>query len=446
MIKTNRHLSRFIRPITLILDLIIVNSFAFFFFPDVEYKLGFPFLLSLFWIILSWTTNFYEVFRHTKVVKICSKLFRQFVGFSIVIAAFNGIASRFSEPLVLLEYTFFSFIVVSALKFGILFLLKYFRRVFGGNYRNVIIVGDSKEAKALGDLFEERKDMGYRLIHIFEGETSGEEIEDFILNNEINEIFISYSLILENVYPSLLDFSDSNLVSLKYVVSDKQLLIHNLEVEYYDYIPIVPRRVIPLDKPQNRLIKRLFDLVFSTCVIIFVLSWLIPVIAILIKLESKGPVFFKQIRTGLNDRDFACYKFRSMRVNIDSDQKQATKNDCRITKTGAFIRKTSLDEFPQFFNVFVGDMSIVGPRPHMVVHTKMYSKRVNRFMLRHLVKPGITGMAQTHGYRGEIENDRDIINRFKYDLFYLENWSIFLDLKIIYLTVKNVFTGEEKAY
>jgi putative colanic acid biosynthesis UDP-glucose lipid carrier transferase len=301
----------------------------------------------------------------------------------------------------------------------------------------------------LKDLFITRTDLGYRISNSFEGikeDSCLDEIKGCILNNKIDEIYIQFSLVKDSDYHDLLEFADNNLKTLKYVPSQKQVLTHNLKVDYYDFIPIVPRRVIALDKIYNRFVKRLFDIIFSLFTIVFVLSWLMPLIAILIKTESKGPILFKQKRTGLNDKEFYCYKFRSMKLNEESDKVQATKNDDRITKIGAFIRKTSIDEFPQFFNVLLGDMSIVGPRPHMVVHTKMYAKRVNRFMLRHLVKPGITGMAQTHGYRGEIESNRDIVNRFKYDLFYLENWSIFLDLKIIYLTIYNIFKGEDKAY
>ena len=219
-----------------------------------------------------------------------------------------------------------------------------------------------------------------------------------------------------------------------------------MKYEYYDYIPILSIRAIPLQESLSKFIKRLFDILFSSCIIIFVLSWLTPILAILIKLESKGPVFFKQSRNGFNYKEFDCYKFRSMTPNKDAHLYQATKGDLRITKVGAFIRKTSIDELPQFFNVLFGDMSVVGPRPHMVSHTNMYARRIDKFMVRHFVKPGITGLAQISGFRGEIEEDKDIINRVKYDIFYIENWSILLDLKIIFQTIVNAVKGEEKAY
>ena len=178
----------------------------------------------------------------------------------------------------------------------------------------------------------------------------------------------------------------------------------------------------------------------------FILSWLTPIVGLLIVLESKGPIFFKQSRNGFNYKEFDCYKFRSMTPNRDANVNQATRGDHRITKVGAFLRKTSIDELPQFFNVLFGDMSVVGPRPHMVSHTDMYAKRIDKFMVRHFVRPGITGLAQTRGYRGEVETDRDIIGRVRHDIFYIENWSLLFDVKIIFQTFINAIKGEEKAY
>ncbi len=215
---------------------------------------------------------------------------------------------------------------------------------------------------------------------------------------------------------------------------------------YTGYIPIILRRTIPLDEFFHKIIKRLFDITFSILIIVGVLSWLIPVMAIIIKLDSRGPVFFVQKRNGLNNKEFKCFKFRSMEVNELADIEQVSKNDNRITKVGKFIRKTSIDELPQFLNVLLGDMSVVGPRPHMVSHTNMYAERIDKFMVRHFIKPGITGLAQTKGFRGEVESDNDIINRVRYDIFYMKKWSILLDLKIIFSTVYNTLKGDQKAY
>src|ERR1700744_46498 len=196
----------------------------------------------------------------------------------------------------------------------------------------------------------------------------------------------------------------------------------------------------------RRFFKRSFDILFSLFIIFFVFSWLYPILAILIKLESKGPVFFVQLRTGRNNMHFKCYKFRSMRVNGDADKKQATLNDHRITRIGAFMRKTSLDEIPQFFNVLIGNMSIVGPRPHMISHTEQYSQLIDKFMVRHFLKPGITGYAQTNGFRGETKTTEDMLKRVEADVWYLENWSFLLDLKIIFLTMWNFVKGDKNAF
>ena len=195
----------------------------------------------------------------------------------------------------------------------------------------------------------------------------------------------------------------------------------------------------------NRILKRFFDIVFSLFVIVFILSWLLPVLYIFIKIESKGAAIFKQKRNGLNYEIFDCFKFRSMRVNNFSDKKTTIKGDERITKIGRFIRKTSIDELPQFFNVLKGEMTVVGPRPHMVSQTEMFKDTIYNFGERHTVKPGITGLAQVSGCRGEIKNNNDIRSRLKYDVFYIEKWSFYLDLKIILQTILQVFNGDERA-
>jgi putative colanic acid biosynthesis UDP-glucose lipid carrier transferase len=196
----------------------------------------------------------------------------------------------------------------------------------------------------------------------------------------------------------------------------------------------------------SRFFKRSFDIIFSLFIIIFVFSWLYPILAILIKLESKGPVFFVQLRTGKNGEHFKCYKFRSMRVNHEANHKQATRDDQRITKTGAVLRKTSLDELPQFFNVLIGNMSIVGPRPHMLSHTEQYSQLTDKFKARHALKPGITGWAQICGYRGEVSNAEAMLKRVDADVWYMKNWSFGLDLKIILLTFWITLKGDKNAY
>lgn len=192
-------------------------------------------------------------------------------------------------------------------------------------------------------------------------------------------------------------------------------------------------------------VKRLADIACSLLVIVLLLSWLLPILALLIKLSSKGPVFFVQQRTGRYNIPFNCYKLRSMIVNEVSDLQQAFHGDPRVTLVGKLLRKLSLDELPQFFNVLVGEMSIVGPRPHMLHHTNIYTQDVAEYPKRLLVRPGITGLSQVEGYRGEIRNHRMIRNRVVLDIFYIKHWSVWLDLVIIFKTIKLVLFGDEKA-
>ena len=201
----------------------------------------------------------------------------------------------------------------------------------------------------------------------------------------------------------------------------------------------------PLEKIGNRLLKKLFDILFSLFVILFVFTWFFPILILMVKLSSKGPAFFRQKRSGEKNISFTCLKFRTMRVNKLSDELQAKKGDPRITKLGAFMRKTNLDELPQFLNVLVGQMSVVGPRPHMLKHTEQYSELINNYLTRHFVKPGITGWAQVKGYRGETKELIDMQKRVEYDIWYIENWKFLLDIKIIWMTVKNMLRGEKNA-
>ncbi|UOG72764.1 exopolysaccharide biosynthesis polyprenyl glycosylphosphotransferase [Hymenobacter tibetensis] len=196
----------------------------------------------------------------------------------------------------------------------------------------------------------------------------------------------------------------------------------------------------------NAVVKRAFDLFFASLVVVLLLSWLVPLIALLIKADSRGPVFFKQLRTGKGGKPFYCLKFRSMRINADADHKQASRNDSRITKLGAFMRKTSIDELPQFINVLRGEMSVVGPRPHMLRHTEDYSRVIANFMERHQVTPGITGWAQVEGHRGETKETAAMEKRVNADIHYIRNWSFLLDLKIVALTVRQAVRGNENAF
>ena len=240
----------------------------------------------------------------------------------------------------------------------------------------------------------------------------------YIKAHEVDEIYCSLSEISKADLKASTKFADNNLKVLKFIPEQNTILNKDLKRDFYGLVPVLEFRTIPLDDSFNLAFKRVFDVVFSILVIGFIMSWLTPILALLIKLESRGPIFFRQQRNGYN------YK----------------------TLIGKFIRQTSIDELPQFFNVLVGDMSVVGPRPHMLSHTEMYANKVDKFMVRHFVKPGITGRAQVSGYRGEVESDKDIIGRVKFDIFYVENWSFLLDLKIVIKTIIKAIKGDDKAY
>lgn len=444
--------SVYIRPFTYVADLFVINFMAFLLLPPVFFSAYFLLFVSLSWFIIALNTGFYEVYRYTKVSAILGKIVRQFFLFTVLCYAFSAFLIGNADEAGTLRYTGSALLLISALKLFIFFFLRKYRSILGGNFRRVVIAGNGKAVPQLEAFFNENPDYGYKLVRTFDLEGPGDKKSkidacfDFVRDNQIDEVYCSLHDLSENQINMFVDFTDNNLKILKFLPDHRELLFRNSKIDYYDYIPIISLRDIPLDDPINKFIKRAFDIVFSSFVIVVLLSWLTPILAVLIKLESRGPVFFKQKRNGLNYHEFDCYKFRSMRPNAIADLEQVSKNDPRITRIGKFLRKTSIDELPQFYNVLLGDMSVVGPRPHMVSHTEMYARRVDKFMVRHFVKPGITGLAQTNGFRGEVENEKDIIYRVKYDIFYMENWSLTLDLRIIVMTFINAVRGEEKAY
>jgi putative colanic acid biosynthesis UDP-glucose lipid carrier transferase len=221
---------------------------------------------------------------------------------------------------------------------------------------------------------------------------------------------------------------------------------NNPVVESIGNVLVFTTQNTPLDNFHNVIAKRVFDLVFSFVFLVTLFPVIYLIIGIIIKLGSPGPVFFVQERTGKNGATFKCYKFRSMRCNDEANTKQATANDSRKTRVGNFLRKTNLDDLPQFINVLKGDMSIVGPRPHMLLHTEEYSRLVNKYMVRHFIKPGVTGWAQINGCRGETKEVSQMEDRIRKDIWYLENWSFLLDIEIIIRTVFVTFKGDVKAY
>jgi putative colanic acid biosynthesis UDP-glucose lipid carrier transferase len=370
----------------------------------------------------------------------------------VVIAFFPFDKSAIFSGSVIAVYMICSFVLISGFKYILFYYLRKYRLVTGSNYRNAVIIGYTPEAIKLKELFETRNDFGYRFLGYFSDKKSNanitgkvDQIKDFVLANKVDEIYCSLNEISNEQLKDLVEFTDEYRKTIKFIPDSKEIFSKNLKIDYYEFFPVLSLQRTLLHDPITKVFKRVFDIVFSLCVLVFLLSWLVPVLAILIKIESRGPIFFKQGRPGIEEKEFYCFKFRSMKINKTTEQ-EASKNDPRVTKIGRFIRKTSIDEMPQFLNVLLGDMSVVGPRPHLWSQNKAYGNKIKKYMVRHYVKPGITGLAQVRGFRGEIKNDEDMINRIKYDVFYIENWSLILDLKIIVQTVINIFKGEEKAY
>ena len=424
---------------------------AYRFFEDNLIFINYTVIISLAWIVIALRTNFYEIYRFTRLTNILSLTGKQAILFTLMVFAFFGVFNNLNrDPLSILNYIILAILCITLVKLGVFYLLKKYRLLLKGNLRKVVIIGLNQKTDQLRKFFLENPEYGYVLAKTFD--LDGDKkmpLDDclkFIGENNIDEIYSSVSKLSDKELAKLIDYADNNLKILKFLPDNKEIYSKRLDFTYYGYLPILSLRKIPIEEPFNKFIKRSFDIILSIIVIVGVLSWLTPILAIFIKLESKGPVFFKQRRNGLDYKEFYCYKFRSMRPNPEAHLHQIRKNDPRVTRVGKVIRKTSIDELPQFINVLKGEMSVVGPRPHMVSHTHMYAKRIDKFMVRHFIKPGITGLAQVSGYRGEVEDDNHIINRVKYDIFYLENWSLFLDIKIVFQTIYNALRGEEKAY
>ena len=415
---------------------------------DLFFYVIFANLLYLFLTFLLASYNYLRTTSYTKIIQDTLKLILLYI--LIFEATLNLLdIQEFVHPFRISFYlSLLLLIPVGRLSF--IELLKAYRKS-GFNYRKVIIVGYNEAAEELRLFFERHPEHGYRFLGYFDNEISDDrikgnlgDIQNFVLENQVDQIYCLNSKLPTKAVNDLINFADNHLVRLRFIPDAKVFHYKNLEINFFDHLPVLTLRPMPLDNRLKLGLKRTFDILFSLTVIIFVLSWLIPILAILIKLESRGPVFYRQQRSGINNKTFNCLKFRTMYIN--SNSAQASKNDQRITKIGKFLRHTNLDEFPQFLNVLLGDMSIVGPRPHMLLHTEQYSKLVDKYMVRHFIRPGITGLSQIKGFRGETLNPLLMQTRVKQDIYYLENWSFLLDLKIILITIINMLKGEKNAY
>ncbi|AUC82937.1 exopolysaccharide biosynthesis polyprenyl glycosylphosphotransferase [Lacinutrix sp. Bg11-31] len=466
---TRGRFSWLIRPLLVFFDLFIINLLAYYFFNFNAENLHFfssaffnnKHLLYIvysvvFWMFSTSFISFYNVYRYTSAINILSLLIKQFLIFSILVYAFIGAFRSVNvQAFVTFKYLISTFVFISLVKFLSYYLLRAYRLKLKGNVRRVVIIGDTEGANELKSIFNQKKELGYRLLARFSNskaeDITGSIKESFSFLEDtsgIDEIYCAMDELTENQVNEFVKYANIHHCNIKFIPETKKLFSKRLKTDFYNYLPVLSIQEVALNHDFNKLIKRTFDVIFSLFIIVFILSWVSVILFILIKFESKGPLFYKHKRNGINYKEFNCYKFRSLKTIKEVQGTYVQQNDTRVTKIGKFLRQTSIDEVPQFINVLLGDMSVVGPRPHMLSYTEEYSKKIDKynFIFRHHVKPGITGLAQIKGYRGEIKSDEDIINRIKFDNFYIENWSILLDIRIIIQTTLNIFKGEEKAY
>lgn len=328
-------------------------------------------------------------------------------------------------------------------------------RARGRNYARVVIVGANRTGLRLAEQMRADAGYGYRLMGFFDEDKPNnfsenylgniQSMNDYVRENKIDEIYFALPGERRDDLSTVVKIADDNIVTFYYVPMISRYVRRNFDLISVGEMPVLAIRRNPLKSTINRFIKRSFDIAFSSAFLLVSPVIFIPV-AIAVKLSSPGPVFFRQERTGYRGKSFKCLKFRTMRVNVKADELQATKDDPRKTAIGDFMRRTSIDELPQFINVWLGDMSIVGPRPHMLKHTDDYSRLIDKYMVRHVVKPGITGWAQVNGYRGLTDELWKMERRVEFDVWYIEHWTFMLDIKIVVRTVLNALGGEKNAF
>ena len=407
------------------------------------------------WIICAYATalyvgkhNTYDNFFRRSLIT-----FFLFVGISLLCIFLYNFS--YSRLFVILTFVGFGTLIFISrtLYFGAAY---YIRRQYPNN-KKVIIIGYNELGKKLNNIFS-KYNKSITTLGYFEDHENGSESTDspilgkisdsvnYAIANNVSEIYSTVSPETNLHIYDLAHQAETNFIRFKFVPDFRMFIDRKVHIDFARNIPILSLRTEPLENLDSHIKKRVFDVVFSILVIFVILSWLVPLMALIIRLDSRGPVFFTQLRSGKNNQPFLCYKFRSLKVNKEANQKQVTRDDNRYTRIGKFLRKSNIDELPQFFNVFRGEMSVVGPRPHMLKHTEEYSQMLNHYMIRHYVKPGVTGWAQINGFRGEIKKTKDLRGRIEHDIWYMENWSMWLDVKIILLTVYNSVRGDENAF
>lgn len=459
----------------IIIDYLLI-SFFFFFFLKIKYRfvnnITFKiytwknidifithykvyFLLLIIWGLLANKNDYYKKLNFKGI----KNYFNQILFFSLIVFAVSGIKE---EPLLSNELTFrflTSFFITSILiRLVIFFFYKFILKkgyitsnicVFGVNKNTEVFINTLNSTHFVGSNFKGlilKKNNDKYIYPTFELKSIEDNFDNFFKIQKINTVYISQMSDLgDKCINNFISYCQQNHIEFYLIPNSKYGEIAKLEIDYLDTLPILKVRMFPLDLYKNQIFKSILDKTFAFLFCLLFLSWLFPIISLLILIDSKGPILFIQKRNGLNGKEFGCLKFRTMRKTSTNSIIETKRNDIRVTKIGKFLRKTSLDEIPQFLNVLKGDMSIVGPRPHMIVQDTYYKEIIKKYYLRHYVKPGITGLAQVRGYRGAIDSYLDMEKRITADAFYVRNWSIFLDIKIILQTASLIFKGDDNA-
>jgi len=446
------------------IDLLALNALHFILMVTMdripapaEYRYTLLFIVAnMLWLISAYSTGLYVDNGNPSFERFTKRTIKSLTLFIIYMLLFLFIYHYpFSRLFILFSFSGFSAILILTRVF--LFGASFYANKVNKINKKIVIVGYNEVAKKLAYIFT-TQNRNIMVDGYFEDSESVDELSllpiignidecvPYAVNNHISEIYSTISPEKNTSIYEMAQVAEKSLIRFKFVPDFKLYVNRNTHLEYLNEFPILSLRPEPLEDVGNSFKKRFFDIIFSLCIIVLLLSWLMPILAILIKLNSKGPIFFLQWRSGRNNNKFRCIKFRSLSVNEDAHTMQVSKNDTRITSFGKFLRKTNLDELPQFFNVLIGNMSVVGPRPHMLRHTENYSKLLEEYMIRHFIKPGVTGWAQVKGFRGEIKQQDQLRNRIEHDIWYMEHWSLWLDLRIILLTLYCTIKGDKNAF
>lgn len=415
-----------------------------------NYYVQLAILLNVTWLFLTFLFRTYDTRRTLEPRKATGKVLNAYFIHLFILLLFLVSLKKEEYSRLFLIYFYVSFLItVLPWRFYFLRLLRAFRSR-GVHFRQILLIGEGKVLHNFYETVQHHPEYGLQMAAYFSDRPAAgipltgneEEALGYLRENAVDELYCAFPPGDERLL-KWFKIADENLVRFR-VVPD--LGLHHasgLEIDFYHDVPILLHRKEPLEHIHNRLLKRAGDILFSVFLALTVFWWLFPLLALGVKLSGKGPIFFSQKRTGLRDDPFTIYKFRSMVVNSTADLEQAKAGDPRISAFGHFMRRHNLDELPQFFNVMKGDMTVVGPRPHMLAHTETYRQLVDRYMVRHFAKPGVTGLAQVRGLRGETHAEEAMNQRVTTDVYYIENWSVLLDLKIIFLTILKTITGKQ---